>query len=317
MMPGPDRPETNHGGKVFLPPSALDKLTRLHIMYPMLFEIKNNKRKVSTHAGVLEFIAEEGKIYMPYWLMQTLRLEPGDLVQVQSTELQLGNFVKLQPQDPSFLEISDPKAVLQRSLNNLPCLTVGDVFTFEYNDTVYSIAVLEVKPEDEKKSICIIDVDLNVDFAPPLGYEEPIRKSATGSGTSTPKSVAGLPSKSGVIHPHGTMAQSINYASIAPSSTSTNEKPVSSNFVGAGNRVAPKKGKGVAKPEQSEIPKIEVPPGKRRNGPYPLRLPLGQLFLGYEIKPVKKKDGEEHAKESIHFQGQGQSLRKKKGDDKP
>jgi ubiquitin fusion degradation protein 1 len=317
MLPGPDRPEANHGGKVFLPPSALDKLTRLHIMYPMLFEIKNNKQKLSTHAGVLEFTAEEGKIYMPYWLMQTIQLEPGSLVQIRSTELSLGTFVKLQPQDPSFLEISDPKAVLQRSLNNLACLTVGDIFTFEYNDTVYSIAVLEVKPQDAKKAICIIDVDLNVDFAPPLGYEEPTKKPTTGSGTSTPRSGTSLHSKGGIIHPHGNMAQAINYSSIAPSPLAT-EQPVSSNFVGVGNRVAPRKAKGTGKAEQTEESlNTSAPPGKRGNGPYPLRLPPGQLFLGYEIKPVKKREGEEHAKESVHFQGQGQSLRKKKGDDKP
>ena len=48
--------------------------------------------------------------------MQTLLLEPGDLIQVKSTTLPLGTFIKLQPQDPSFLEISDPKAVLELSL---------------------------------------------------------------------------------------------------------------------------------------------------------------------------------------------------------
>jgi ubiquitin fusion degradation protein 1 len=69
MLPGPDRVDANHGGKVFLPPSALDKLTRLHITYPMLFELINGaKDGRQTHAGVLEFIAEEGKIYLPYWV---------------------------------------------------------------------------------------------------------------------------------------------------------------------------------------------------------------------------------------------------------
>lgn len=72
MLPGPDREELNHGGKVFLPPSALDKLTRLHITYPMLFELINGaKDGKMTHAGVLEFIAEEGKIYVPYWVCNT------------------------------------------------------------------------------------------------------------------------------------------------------------------------------------------------------------------------------------------------------
>lgn len=68
MLPGPDREHANHGGKVFLPPSALDKLTRLHITYPMLFELINGAKERMTHAGVLEFIAEEGKIYLPFWV---------------------------------------------------------------------------------------------------------------------------------------------------------------------------------------------------------------------------------------------------------
>lgn len=68
MLPGPEREAANHGGKVFLPPSALDKLTRLHITYPMLFELINGAKERTTHAGVLEFIAEEGKIYLPFWV---------------------------------------------------------------------------------------------------------------------------------------------------------------------------------------------------------------------------------------------------------
>ena len=68
MMPGPDRNEANHGGKVFLPASALDKLTRLHITYPMLFELINGAKERRTHAGVLEFTAAEGKIYLPGWV---------------------------------------------------------------------------------------------------------------------------------------------------------------------------------------------------------------------------------------------------------
>lgn len=73
MMPGPERESANHGGKVFLPPSALDKLTRLHITYPMLFEVINGAKGRTTHAGVLEFIAEEGKIYLPFWVRMKFR----------------------------------------------------------------------------------------------------------------------------------------------------------------------------------------------------------------------------------------------------
>ena len=68
MMSGPERENVNHGGKIIMPPSALDKLTRLHITYPMLFELINGNKEKVTHAGVLEFIAEEGRVYLPYWV---------------------------------------------------------------------------------------------------------------------------------------------------------------------------------------------------------------------------------------------------------
>jgi ubiquitin fusion degradation protein 1 len=62
-----DRRELNWGGKIIMPPSALEKLTRLEIAYPMLFELINGRQQKVTHAGVLEFIAEEGRVYLPYW----------------------------------------------------------------------------------------------------------------------------------------------------------------------------------------------------------------------------------------------------------
>jgi ubiquitin fusion degradation protein 1 len=316
MLPGPDRVDANHGGKVFLPPSALDKLTRLHITYPMLFELINGAADGKmTHAGVLEFIAEEGKIYLPYWVMQTLRLEPGDLLQVKSTDVPLGSFIKLQPQDTSFLEISDPKAVLENAFRNFSCLTKGDIFTFHYNDNVYSIAVLETKPAHPSNAICTIETDLSVDFAPPIGYEEPKR----ASGTNTPgKGV--MAGKGGTLHSHGSMAQAINYAAIAPSSTTVaaGAKATSSHFLSSGHKLSSKKGSKAPTPQASTpiagLSTNAPPPTVRRtNGPQPLRLPPGKLFFGYEIKPVKK-EGEAEDEGPKNFGGEGQTLRKKKGD---
>ncbi|KAH9872601.1 hypothetical protein J1614_004994 [Plenodomus biglobosus] len=317
MLPGPEREEANHGGKVFLPPSALDKLTRMHITYPMLFELINGKQDgKKTHAGVLEFIAEEGKIYLPYWLMQTLLLEPGDLLQVKSTDLPLGTFIKLQPQDPSFLDISDPKAVLENAFRNFSCLTTGDIFTFYYNDNVYSIAVLETRPDHPSKAICTLETDLSVDFAPPIGYQEPQKT----SGTSTPRSGKGvMAGKGGTLHSHGTMAEAINYAAIAPSSTTAaaGAKAASSHFLTTGHKLA-KKGSKAPTPQASTPvagQSTNPPPTVRRtNGPQPLRLPEGKLFFGYEIKPVKGKEEDSEQKESKHFEGAGKTLRKKKGD---
>lgn len=52
-----------------MPPSALDQLTRLQVSYPMLFRLTNKKQNRVTHAGVLEFVAGEGKVYIPNWVL--------------------------------------------------------------------------------------------------------------------------------------------------------------------------------------------------------------------------------------------------------
>lgn len=68
MLPGTARDNVSYGGKVIMPPSALAKLASLHIEYPMLFELVNQAQGRHTHAGVLEFIAPEGRIYLPLWV---------------------------------------------------------------------------------------------------------------------------------------------------------------------------------------------------------------------------------------------------------
>jgi len=251
--------------------------------------------------------------------MKTLNLEPGDLLQVKSTDLQPGKFIKLQPQSPAFLDISDPRAVLENAFRGFSCLTKGDIFTFSYNDQTYDVAVIEVKPDNDSHGIVTMETDLEVDFAPPVGYEPPKKT----NGTSTPRSGAGV-AHGGPVHFQGTMAQSINYASIAPSSTTAEAgaKAVSSNFLVGGHKLSAKKGSKAPTPNASTpvagaSTNMNKPPLPRKtNGPQPLRLPPGKLFFGYEIKPFKKKDAsaEPVAGDEVkpRFQGQGQSLRAKK-----
>jgi ubiquitin fusion degradation protein 1 len=68
MMNGPDREHLNHGGKVFLPPSALQKISHLNVVWPLMFELINGQAGKMGHAGLLEFTAEEGRIYLPHWV---------------------------------------------------------------------------------------------------------------------------------------------------------------------------------------------------------------------------------------------------------
>ena len=34
----------------------------------MLFKLTSDKTRRETHCGVLEFVADEGKVYLPYWV---------------------------------------------------------------------------------------------------------------------------------------------------------------------------------------------------------------------------------------------------------
>ena len=263
-------------------------------------------------------------------MMQTLQLDVGDLIQIRTTSLELAKLVKLQPQSTNFLNISDPRAVLEKVFRNFAALTKGDVFNFEYNDETYEMAVLDVKPETDKMGVSMIETDVSVDFAPPVGYVEP-EKQQRSSGTSTPRSTRGGPGlpAGGLLHSQGTMAQAINFDAIAPGSAAA----ASSHFHGEGNRLTTKKANSKAPTPKPATPVAgdsanpkdpNAAPRRRTNGPMPLRLPPNKLFFGYEIKPVKTaadKEREASNTRQPHFAGQGQTLRsgvvKKEDEEKP
>ena len=95
-----------------MPPSALANISSLELESPWMFKLRNPANPAaSTHGGVLEFIAQEGCVHLPAWMMKTLRLNEGDPIRVTGCELPKGKLVKLQAQTVDFLEISDPKAV--------------------------------------------------------------------------------------------------------------------------------------------------------------------------------------------------------------
>lgn len=170
MLPGNEREDVERGGKIIMPPSALDHLTQLNITYPMLFKVTNRKINRVSHCGVLEFVADEGNVYLPRWMMHNLLLDEGDVISIENVLLPVATFAKFQPQSPDFLDITNPKAVLENSLRNYACLTTGDVIAILYNKKTYEVCVLETKPGN---AVCIIECDMNVEFSAPVGYEEP------------------------------------------------------------------------------------------------------------------------------------------------
>ncbi|RLN52166.1 hypothetical protein BBP00_00009702, partial [Phytophthora kernoviae] len=163
---------------VLLPPSALETLARLHIEYPMLFKVTNQGVERSSHCGVLEFSAPEGSCYMPYWMMQNLFVKEGGIISIQNVSLPKATFVKLRPQSQDFLDISNPRAVLEGSLRKFSCMTVGDTICLKYNNKNYLLDVREVKPAP---AACIIETDCEVDFEAPADYVPPVPQSTIGA----------------------------------------------------------------------------------------------------------------------------------------
>uniref|UniRef100_Q92890-1 Isoform Long of Ubiquitin recognition factor in ER-associated degradation protein 1 n=1 Tax=Homo sapiens TaxID=9606 RepID=Q92890-1 len=310
MLAGPnDRSDVEKGGKIIMPPSALDQLSRLNITYPMLFKLTNKNSDRMTHCGVLEFVADEGICYLPHWMMQNLLLEEdglvqletvnlqvatyskskfcylphwmmqnllleeGGLVQVESVNLQVATYSKFQPQSPDFLDITNPKAVLENALRNFACLTTGDVIAINYNEKIYELRVMETKPD---KAVSIIECDMNVDFDAPLGYKEPERQ------VQHEESTEGEADHSGYAGELGFRA-----------------------FSGSGNRLDGKK-KGV---EPSPSP---IKPGDIKRGIPNYEFKLGKITFIRNSRPlVKKVEEDEAGGRFVAFSGEGQSLRKK------
>jgi len=183
-----DKAHLEGGDKILLPPSAFDTLAHLNVDYPMLFCLQSNPPTTSsnkststttsqtarkTHCGVLEFTSEEGSCFIPFWMMQNLFIEEGSLLTITNISLPKATYVKLQPQHVDFLDITNPRAVLEHSLRNFSCVTKGDVICIPYNERNYHFELKEVKPAN---AACIIETDCNVDFDPPVGYDEDGRK---------------------------------------------------------------------------------------------------------------------------------------------
>ena len=111
------------------------------------------------------------------------------MLTVTNVSLPKANFVKFQAQHVDFLEISNPRAVLEHALRNFSCITKGDVICVPYNSKNYHFEIKEVKPQD---AACIIETDCNVDFDAPVGYKEPSASSAPSSGNGSSAASSGL-----------------------------------------------------------------------------------------------------------------------------
>eukprot|EP00933_Yihiella_yeosuensis_P074535 TRINITY_DN8348_c0_g1_i2.p1 TRINITY_DN8348_c0_g1~~TRINITY_DN8348_c0_g1_i2.p1 ORF type:complete len:435 (+),score=97.13 TRINITY_DN8348_c0_g1_i2:45-1349(+) len=163
------RDELDLGNRIILPPSALQELNQKGASGLMLFEVSDLDGRRHTHAGVLEFIAPEDICYMPSWILQKLQAQEGDILRITLAHLEKATFMRLRPASVALHRVYDPKTLLETGLKNFAVLTDGDNISVEYSGKSYGLEVLEILPNG---AACIVDADVEVEFAPPKVAEE-------------------------------------------------------------------------------------------------------------------------------------------------
>lgn len=226
--------------------------------------------------------------------METLELESGDFVQVSNTRLPSGKLIKIQPQSPDFLDITDPRAVLEFTLRQFTTLSPNDCFWINYADHIFKVKVLETEPDP--LGILVIETDLNVDFAPPVGYVEP-DYSKNNSKPTTQKSIA---------HSLGASMQ----LGTSPKSASGPFSGTGQSLRGTGSSVSSSSGtRSPAPTPTSSITSAALDP----NRPTAIKVPKNTMFFGVSKAPAAKspessEEASEKKSESL-FQGKGRTLR--------
>ena len=160
-----------YSNKILLPPSVLHQIQ--DNTTTMFFKITNTNNTFGQVCGVQEFTSPPGVVLVPYHVMEGLGLKEGNTVQVELSTPPDGSYIKLQPHKTEFIELPDPKALLEKALSlNYPVVTEGHTITIQNPDTnkVYHVDIVKTAPTSIIK---IIDVNVNVDFDPPLDYVPP------------------------------------------------------------------------------------------------------------------------------------------------
>ena len=121
-------------------------------------------------AGPLDFRSPSSYIFLPAWMMRSLAIRPGDVVQVDLVhDVPAGSLAKFRPHSQDFAkEISNPQAVLETELRHYSSLVKGSTIAMDYNGKRYWFDVVDCKAAGPKgESVPLIktqDCDIATDF---------------------------------------------------------------------------------------------------------------------------------------------------------
>ncbi|GBC00840.1 hypothetical protein RclHR1_03990017 [Rhizophagus clarus] len=172
---------TLEGDKVILPPFVLEELLRAassssqydfseaQLPYPITFQISNPRTRLITHGGVLEFNANDDRVYLPEWMYNSLSLNEGAEVTLRLKELPKGTWVKFRPMNSEYKKIKDYRAAFEGYLrSHYTTLTTGEILTIKQANSSYQFVVDSLKPAN---AVQVVDTDLEVEISPLSGEE--------------------------------------------------------------------------------------------------------------------------------------------------
>ena len=167
-----------HTNKLLLPSSVLYSLQEENDEFdsPLFFRLKNKSNEFYQECGVHEFSAPPGVIHAPYYVMNNLGINEGDMVNIELVNPPEGSFIKIRPHKTEFIELPNPKTTLEQILSrDYQVLSEGHTIQLydTESDKVYEIDIVETRPESIIK---IVDINLEVDFEQPLDYVEPVKE---------------------------------------------------------------------------------------------------------------------------------------------
>lgn len=169
------------GDKIKLPPSCFNELSgegafdKGPLHFQLSLHHQNNSspsETVTTHAGVLEFTADEGTVTIPPHIWNNLysKKDPiTPLIEVKYVWLPKGTYAKLQSQELGFSDIPNHKAVLETSLRQHATLSQNDILTVKHGVLTYHLHVLDLKPS---QSVSVLETDIEVDIVGPDSLPE-------------------------------------------------------------------------------------------------------------------------------------------------
>eukprot|EP01027_Heterolobosea_sp_BB2_P013897 GEZU01019999.1.p1 GENE.GEZU01019999.1~~GEZU01019999.1.p1 ORF type:complete len:295 (+),score=66.54 GEZU01019999.1:71-886(+) len=270
-------------------------------------------------------------------MLQHLRLQPGQIVTVRSATLPKGTYVKIRPQTKDFIEISDPKAVLEAKLRNFSCLTKGDTIMIEYINRQYCIDIMEVASSSAPgtNAITIVEADVQVDFERPADMPPSPERPPPNYGFPTTTAAASSSSSSSGPGLAFGKKEDTTAAAVKKEEPKEPEKPAFTAFTGTGRRLDGKKvtDSPSPSPSPSPAPTATASSSSSSAGARPSGLVFGggsSTANGKSVTPApsassssastgagaaaaKKKEPEPEPKKEekkfVAFSGQGRSLR--------